>query len=181
MNSQQGTGAGTSVLVLGVLVVIMILVRRGRQLSSSTDLNPGERIRPIAITALDPVISLVIIASYLYHLVATSVWHAIFAVVGGGVGVVIGFIRSRIMYVRAVPERKSIVLRRSGLEYAMVGLLIVLRLTESSLHLSKASLAATAVSALASLGLFEAISRSAFIVVRYWRDSTSTSPQVAEE
>jgi len=38
------------------------------------------------------------------------------------------------MFVRAVRASKSVILRRSGAEYALLGLLIVLRLVEGSVR-----------------------------------------------
>lgn len=161
------------------MIAIMILVRRGRRQSQGAQLAAGERMRPLLITVLDPIVSIVIIGSYLWRLVVHSPEHLFAAIVGGGVGIAVGYARSRVMFVRADRSLSSIVLRRSGLEYALVGLLLLLRVTENSLHANSSSLAIEAVSALASLGLFEAVSRSAFIVARY--RSAPTSPEPAGE
>jgi hypothetical protein len=67
------------------------------------------------------------------------------------------------------------VLRRSGLEYGLVAILIVLRLLQDPIERSHASLALAGLTALASLALLEALARSAFIVQRY-RLSPHASP-----
>src|SRR5580698_4359725 len=99
----SSNGAG-SVVVLGVLVVIMVLVQRGRMNTANVPLAKGERIRPLAITLLDPVVSLIVIGPIFWHLTTTNVDHVILAVAGGAVGVVIGWARARVMFVRAARE-----------------------------------------------------------------------------
>ena len=107
--------------MLAVLVVIMVLTRRGRMNTSNVPLDKGERIRPLLITLLDPVVSLVIIGPIFWHLTTTNVEHLILAVVGGVIGVGIAWARARVMFVRAVHATKSVILRRSGAEYALLG------------------------------------------------------------
>jgi len=166
----------SSLLLLPVLVVLVVLVRRGKLQSTQATLGRGERIRPLAITLLDPLVSLVIIGGYLWRLSTANVAHLVAAIAGAAVGVAIGRLRAKVMYVRAVPETRSIVLTRSGLEYALVGLLLVLRLTENSLNTTHATVASAAVAALAALALSEAFARSAFIVARYRREAAAPAP-----
>jgi uncharacterized membrane protein YobD (UPF0266 family) len=90
------------------------------------------------------------------------------AAIGGAVaGVVIGYFRARIMFVRAEKRSFSVVLKRSGVEYALVFLLIVLRSIEGRLELDHVSTATVVVAALAALGLVEAFARAGFIIFRY--------------
>ena len=70
--TSNGSGAG-SLLVLVVLIVIAVLVRRGRMNTAHVPLAKGERIRPLAITLLDPVVSLFIIGPIFWHLTSTNV------------------------------------------------------------------------------------------------------------
>jgi hypothetical protein len=158
------------VVVLAVLVVIMVLVRRGRMNTSNVALAKGERIRPLAITLLDPVLSLIVIGPIFWHLTTTNVNHVVLAVVGGAVGVGIGWARSRVMFVRAVRETKSVILRRSGAEYALLGLLIVLRLIEDSVKHNRVGVESLVLTALISLAVVEPIARSSFIVMKYLKN-----------
>ncbi len=164
---QNNSSPILSVVVLGAAVTISILVRRGRLQSRSANLAARERMRPLAITLLDPLISVVVIGPFVLHFISMSSTHVAAAIVGAGAGVAIGYTRARIMFVRAVKQNKSIVLRRSGLEYGLLFILIVLRATEGSIERSSSTAALLAVTALASLALIEAIARSAFIVKRY--------------
>ncbi|HEY5302670.1 MAG TPA: hypothetical protein VIJ86_01285 [Acidimicrobiales bacterium] len=156
-----------SVVILAAAVAISILVRRGRLQSRSATLAARERMRPLAITLLDPIISVVVIGPFVVHFISMSSTHVAAAIVGAGAGVVIGYTRARIMFVRAVKQYKSIVLRRSGLEYGLLLILIILRATEGSIESSGSTSALLAVTALASLALVEAVARAAFIVKRY--------------
>lgn len=164
---QQSSSPVVSFVVIAAAVAISILVRKGRLQSRTSNLAPRERIRPLAITLLDPVISVIIIGPFVLHFIGTSSIHVAAAVVGGALGVAVGYARARVMFVRAIRETTSIVLRRSGLEYGLVLVLVVLRSTQGSIERSSSSTAKSLVTALAALALVEALARSAFIVKRY--------------
>ena len=165
----------TSTLALIALLVIAVLVARSRRASKDVTISAGQRIRHIAITVLDPLVSLIVIAPALWRLLASDEWHIPAAVLSGCVGIIIGLQRAKVMMVSARRDIKSVVLRRSGLEYGLVGLLIALRSLEANLNLHDASLASTGVCALAGLGLAEAFARSGRIIQRYLAEE---SPQV---
>ena len=166
---QQSSSPLIGFVTLAALVAISILVRRGRLQSRHSVLAPRERIRPLAITLLDPVISVIIIGPFVAHFVRSSSLHLLAALVGAAVGVAIGYWRARVMFVRSIRATRSVVLRRSGLEYALVAVLIVLRTLEGSIDRSHSAVALSGLTALASLALVEAIARSSFIVERYRR------------
>lgn len=167
--------SATSTLALFALLVIAVLVARSRRASKDVTISAGQRIRHIAITVLDPLVSLIVIAPALWRLLASDGWHIPAAVLGGCVGIIIGLQRAKVMLVSVRRDIKSVVLRRSGLEYGLVGLLIALRSLEANLNLHDASLASTGVCALAGLGLAEAFARSGRIIQRYLVEE---SPQV---
>jgi hypothetical protein len=171
---QQSSSPLIGVLLIGAFVAISILVRRGRLQSRSSNLAAKERIRPLAITLLDPVISVVIIGPFVWHFISHSTTHLFVAIVGGAFGIAIGYARARVMFVRAIRETKSIVLRRSGLEYGLVVILVILRSAQGSVERSSSGAAQSLVTALAGLALVEAVARSGFIVKRYV-DSPATS------
>lgn len=179
MNSSSGSGAG-SLVVLVVLIAIAILVRRGRMNTANVPLNKGERIRPLTITLLDPVASLVIIGPIFWHLTSTNLEHVVFAFVGGVIGVAIAWARARVMFVRAVHETKSVILRRSATEYALLGLLIVLRLVEGSVKHERVGVESLILTGLISLAVVETIARSAFIVRKYLKNENTQPPPIVE-
>ena len=176
---QSSNGAGSAVSLV-VLIAILVLVRRGRMNTANVELAPGERIRPLAITLLDPVASVVIIGPIFWHLVTTNVDHVAVAIVGGIAGVAIAWARARVMFVRAVPESKSVILRRSGAEYALLGLLIALRLAESSVKNERIGVQSLIFTALISLAVVEPIARSSFIVEKYRRTEPGETAVIPE-
>ena len=163
----QQSNPGVGLFVIAFAVAISVLARRGRRQSRSARLAPRERIRPLAITLLDPVFSVIIIGQFIWHFASASSLRVTAMVLGGVLGVVIGYARARVMFVRAVKPTTSVVLRRSGLEYGLVAVLLVLRLLEDSIARSSSSLAIAGVTGLAVLAAVEAIARSGFIVQRY--------------
>lgn len=128
---------------------------------------PGERIRPLAITLLDPVVSVVIIGQFILHFANATPLRVSAMALGGVVGVVVGYARARVMFVRAIKATTSIVLRRSGLEYGLVSILVVLRLVEGSIEHAQSTLAVAGVTGLAVLAAVEAVARAGFIVRLY--------------
>jgi hypothetical protein len=144
--------------------------------TANVPLAKGERVRPLTITLLDPVASLVIIGPIFWHLTSTNGEHVLMAVCGGLIGTVIAWARARVMFVRAVHEVKSVVLRRSPMEYALLGLLIILRLVEGSVKHERVGVESLILTGLISLAVIETIARSAFIVSMYLKSGHSNPP-----
>jgi hypothetical protein len=173
----MNNGSGSeSYIVLGILVVIMILRRRGISQTSPGSLNKGERQRPILITWLDPFISILFVGSVLWTLMTRNYAHAGAAIIGGLAGVPIGLARARVMYVRAVPAAKCIILRRSPVEYALLAVLLVLRLSANSIANMHSSIATYLLTAVIALGVVESIVRASAIVWRYHQETTAQEP-----
>jgi hypothetical protein len=148
--------------------------------TSNVALAKGERIRPLLITLLDPVVSLIIIGPIFWHLTTTNLNHVIVTVVGGVVGAVIAWARARVMFVRAVHASKSVILRRSPAEYALLGLLIVLRLIEDTVKHNRIGVESLVLTALISLAIFEPIARTSFIVMKYLRNEDAQPTALPE-
>jgi hypothetical protein len=180
VNSSSNSSTAGSFAVLALLIVIMVLVRRGRMNASNVALAKGERIRPLLITLLDPVVSLIIIGPIFWHLTTTNLNHVIVTVVGGVVGAVIAWARARVMFVRAVHASKSVILRRSPAEYALLGLLIVLRLIEDTVKHNRIGVESLVLTALISLAIFEPIARTSFIVMKYLRNEDAQPTALPE-
>jgi len=155
-------------------------VRRGRMNAANVPLAKGERIRPLLITLLDPVISLVIVGPIFWHLTTTNVEHVTMAAIGAVVGVAIAWARAKVMFVRAVQETKSVILRRSPTEYALLGLLIALRIIEDSIKYNRVGVESLILTALISLAIFEPIARSTFIVMKYQKNENALPPSLSE-
>ena len=118
-------------------------------------------------TWLDPVLSVLFIGSVLWSLASRDPSHVLAALLGTGVGIPIGIARARTMYVRAVPEHKSVIFRRSQLEYGLLGILLVLRLAADAISKAHSGLVTCALAALIALAVSESITRAAAITIRY--------------
>ena len=84
------------------------------------------------------------------------------------------------MYVRAEPKSKSVVLRRSGIEYGLLLLLIVIRTIEDSEAHSRTGVSSLIFSALIALAVVESIARSVFIVLKYQKERDASPDSIPE-
>lgn len=172
----NGQSNGSAIyVVFAILIVIGILRRRGVSQTQPGSLNKGERQRPVAITWLDPVISILFVGTVLWGLATRNFGHAAIALVGALAGIPIGLARARTMYVRAVRETKSVIFRRSALEYGLLGVLLLLRLVETSIAKMHSGFATYALTALVALAVAESITRAAAIVWRYHHERPAES------
>lgn len=171
----QGSNTAETVVTYGVLITMLVLRRRTQTHPAQQTLVKGERLRPVLITALDPVLSGLFAGPLLWHLAAHSAPHLAAAVAGGAVGVPIGLLRARVMFVRAVPSAQGVVFRRSPMEYGLLSLLLVLRLLEGSIEHFKTGPLTYVVAALVGLAIVESVTRAAGIIVRYRTDARRPS------
>jgi hypothetical protein len=176
VNSSSSGASDGGYFVLVVLVVIAILRSRSIRQNRDVVLNKGERLRPLVITMLDPLVSIVLIGSVLWTLMMRSNGHVVAALVGAAIGVPIGMARAKVMYVRAVKESQSVVFRRSAMEYGLLGLLLVLRIAESSISHLHNEVVTYVLTAGIALAVVESIARAAAIVVKYRRDPGLPAP-----
>jgi hypothetical protein len=174
----NSSNAGVDYVVLALVIFMTILGRRGVRQSRVANLNKGERQRPILITWLDPVLAVLFVGSVLWGLITSDVGRLVIAIVGGTAGVPLGVVRARTMYVRAVKPYKSVVFRRSTLEYGLLSVLLVLRIIESSIAKLHNDVATYALTGLIAFALVESVARTFNIGLRYHRD---TRPAVNEE
>jgi hypothetical protein len=170
-NSSSGTGDGAYV-VLVLLVVIAIMRNRGLRQNRDIVLNKGERLRPVAITMLDPVISIVLVGTVLWSFMTRNDAHFGVALVGAALGIPFGMARARVMYVRAVGTAKSVVFRRSAIEYGLLALLLALRIAEDSISHLRSGFASYLLTALIALAVAESIARAVAIYLHYRRDTS---------
>jgi hypothetical protein len=175
MSSPSNSTTDTDYIVLVFVVVIGIIRNRSLRANRDFVLQKGERLRPIIITLLDPVISIILIGSVLWSLMTRSDGHFVAALIGAAGGIPIGMARARVQYVRAVGTAKSVVFRRSPLEYGLLALLLILRIAESSFSNLHRGFASYVLTALIALAVAEPIARSAAIGIRYHRETTIPS------
>jgi hypothetical protein len=172
---QSSGSAITSIIVIAAMVFISTETRKGRRNSTNVVLVKRERLRPLSITLVDPLISLVLIGQIYWDLASTNIGHVLCALLGAPFGIAIGWARARVMFVRAIPEIKSVILRRSGTEYALLALLLGLRIAEDSVTNNRSGFASYALTALISLAVVEAFARTGFIVQKYLKEPSAPS------
>jgi hypothetical protein len=146
------------------------LVRKGRADPASQYLEAKQRIRPLMLEYLDPIITLIVVGPVLAHELNIGALHILLGVVGACAGIPIGLLRSRVQYVRAIENSKSVVLTRSKAEYFLLILLIAIRSSEDSIRSSTATGVTLLVAFLLAFPLGESCARSYSIVKKYQRE-----------
>ena len=134
------------------------------------DLGVGEDLRPMAIVVLEPWIEIVLVGVLLWDDLAKDYQHWIAAAVGVVPGVIFGIHRARVMYVRAVPEFRAVVLVRDVLGDAAIVVLILIRVVAETGFRASAGFN-LALTLLLSLAISESLVRAALIMRRYRADS----------
>jgi hypothetical protein len=159
-----------NVLIVVFMVVAYSLVRKGRSDTKSATLEPRQRIRPVLLELLDPLLAIIVVGPVLAHELSIGVWHVLAGLVGLAAGIPIGLLRSRVQYVRAIQSSKSVVLVRSRAEYALIFLLVILRSSESSIRQNHATSVTLLFAMLLALPIGESCARTYSMVKKYRRE-----------
>ncbi len=180
MTSPAPQGGGTLLVLLAFMAIMNHLRRQGRKDPAAATLLPRQRIRPMAMQWLDAVFVVVFFGisdrTLAPRLVSTPA-HLALSGVGAVVGMIIGLARARAMFVRALPTSRAVVLTRSGREYVLVGLLIILRVVEAAIVTGPWSVL---VLALVVLAMVDSIVRSAEITRLYRADTRRQEERAGE-
>ncbi|MDH6531811.1 hypothetical protein M2119_000048 [Aurantimicrobium minutum] len=165
-----------------ILVMVIFDLRARNYGKKVLQLPKKHYVSLLWLAILDPVFEVLFIGIVLWDDLTKDTWHW----VAGAVGVVLGYFfaryRTRIMWVRPLPEKKAVVVRNSGAEYlALVFLLVVKTVSENT------SFSNYFVSLFITVGLLMIVSESAFRVgmlfTRYNKEvaAHSASDQSASE
>jgi hypothetical protein len=165
------------VAIIAFAVAASMLVRRGRADPQAAYLLPRQRIRPLALEIIDPLMTIIVVGPVLAQELNLSAWHVVAGLVGVSLGVPIGMLRSRVQFVRAIKSSKSVVLTRSRAEYALLALLLVLRSAEDAIHNVHTTSITLLFAALLALPVGESFARTTALVGKY-RNSISESPSM---
>lgn len=158
-----------------LLIVMIIFDLRARNYGKKVLHLPKKHyVSLLWLAILDPVFEVLFIGVVLWQDLSEDWAHWI----AGGIGVIFGYFfaryRTRIMWVRALPEKKAAIVKNSGAEYlALVFLILVKTVSENtSLDNYWLSLAVT-------VGLLMIVSESAIRIVmlfqRYKREITAAA------
>jgi hypothetical protein len=136
-----------------------------------------QRIRPLLLEVLDPILAVIVVGPVLAHELNINTWHVLVGLVGLTIGVPIGLLRSRVQFVRAIKSSQSVVLTRSNAEYALIAVLVVLRVAQDSIRDVHSSTLTLLFAALLALPIGESVARSTSMVEKY-RNSPDESPSL---
>lgn len=142
-----------------ILVMVVFDLKARNYGKKALHLPKKEYVSLLWLAILDPVFEVLFIGIVLWEDLSRDLWHWL----AGAIGVVLGYFfaryRTRIMWVRPLPEKKAVVVRNSGAEYiALVFLVIVKTVSENS------SFSNYFASLLITVGLLMIVSESAFRV-----------------
>ena len=165
------------VFVVLFAIIASALVRKGRADPLAANLPPRQRIRPILLEMLDPLLAVVVVGPVLAHELNLNTWHVLAGLIGISVGIPIGLLRSRVQFVRAIKSSQSVVLTRSRAEYALVILLVILRSSEDSIRQNHTTSITLLLAMLLGLPIGESFARSVSMVNKY-HSSTVESPSM---
>jgi hypothetical protein len=169
----QSSNGGQSALIIVLIVAAALLVRKGRLDPAAKDLERRQRIRPLALEWLDPLIAGALVGPLLWHELAKGFSYVGVGLLGAALGIAIGLLRARVMFVRALPESRSVILTRSTAEYLLLGVLLVLKLSEDAVDRVHSGPFTLVLTALLALAVVESLSRSVAITLRYRSESGS--------
>ncbi len=120
-------------VILAVLIIIIFaLARRGRTVRKEITPPQGQRVRPIALELLEPILEFVIIGVVLWRDLTTDIWHIIVGLIAIVPGIALGYFRAREYYVRALPEYKAVIVRYSSVGIVLLVIIIALRIFAES-------------------------------------------------
>lgn len=162
------------VAIIFFAVLASRLVRKGRSDPAAVYLQPRQRIRPLLLELIDPVLALIVVGPVLAHELNLNTWHVLAGLLGLSLGIPIGVLRSRVQYVRAIKSSKSVVLTRSRAEYALIVVLLILRSGEDVIRQNHTTALTLLFAMLLALPVGESCARSLSILGKYQRSLDGT-------
>ncbi len=163
-------------LVVPVAIIALIILRRqGVRQGAALELAPRQRLRPLAMVWIDPLLAFLFAGEMLWTLIARDVAHGVTALAGIAAGIAVGYARGRVVYVRAVPEHNSIVIRRTAIEYALLAGLLILRMAEDAIAKTHTPILTFVLCGLIAMGISESIARAATLTIKFRRDKSEMS------
>jgi len=163
----SGSNSFETLVLLALIVAAAMLVRKGRLDPAAQSLDRRQRVRPLPLEWLDPVIAVVLVGSTVWSTAFPNLAHVGVALLGAVIGIPIGLARARVMFVRALPSSKSVILTRSTTEYLLLGLLLCLRLGGNAIARSHSHAGVYVLAALLGLAMAESLARAIAITIRY--------------
>jgi phosphatidylglycerophosphate synthase len=144
------------------------------------DLARNQRAVSIFQQWLDPVFEVLIVGGVIWTDLQHGLLPWLALAVGLAIGLPIGAIRGRFMYVRSIGKGGKIVVERNAAEISVLFVLIIIKLAAHKISAKPTSPINLIVVALLGVGLASSIGRVVYITVRHYQSSRSTTSPSAD-
>ncbi len=158
----------TALVTLGIFafgVISLLLYGRSRSVQKKVALEKGQRVRLMALEWMEPMLEILIVLGLLWADLSDNAGHLVAAAIGAVVGAFFGRWRAQILWVRAEPTLKAVVMKRSWAEYLAFALLIIVKVLSESFT-AKSGWLSWVLTAAVALVVAEAVTR--VIVMHVW-------------
>jgi hypothetical protein len=159
------------VLLAGVLVADILALRTSRRLARDLHLPKGQWLRRVSSLPFDPAIELLVVGLLLGQDLVENWEHAVAGAIGAAIGLLVGRYRSRLQYVRSVPDLRAVVLVRSREEYVALAVLALVRIASEQHEIPVVGPLTLLITAGLAIVVAESIGRAWFIYLRYAHDT----------
>ena len=156
--------------LLVIIVVIVLLFRwRRRQSRAKHQLARNQRAVYLQRQWLDPVVELIIVGGVIWSDLQHGWLPWLALVVGIVIGLPLGAIRGRFMYVRSLGKGSKVVLERNAAEIGIFAALIAIKFAARAISTNPASALNLIALALLGIGVASSVGRVVFITARHYQ------------
>jgi hypothetical protein len=159
------------IVIVGGAVIFLNQTRR-QTFKKQHDLKRNQRGVNIAQQWLDPILELTVVGGVIWSDLQHGWLPWVSLLLGLAVGIPVGIVRGRFMYVRSVTKTK-IVVERNAAEISILAILIVIKFVARSISAKPTSAINLIAIALLGIGLASSVGRVAYITVRHYQASRS--------
>lgn len=149
---------------------MVVLRRQGVKNAAVLGLAPKQRLRPLSMLWIDPLLAFLFAGGMVGTLVERDPLRILTVVLGGVVGLAIGVARGRAVYIACIPEFKSVVMKRNAIEFILLGVLLALRIAEDAIAKTHSTVLTFVLCGLMSIAIGESLARAATLTQRYRSD-----------
>jgi hypothetical protein len=163
-----------SIILLVVVVAVILLFRwRRRQSRAKHNLERNQRAVYLQRQWLDPVVELIVVGGVIWNDLQHGWLPWLALIVGAVIGLPIGAIRGRFMYVRSLGKGSKVVLERNAAEIGILAALIAIKLAARAVSADPTSAINLVAVALLGVGIASSVGRVVFITIRHYQSLRS--------
>jgi hypothetical protein len=169
-----------AVTLLIVIAVIVLIQWRRRRSRSKNQLAHNQRAVYLQRQWLDPVIELLIVGGVIWSDLQNGWLPWLMVLLGIVVGLPIGVVRGKYMYVRSVGKGHKIVLERNAVEISIFIVLIAIKFVARAISSDPKSAINLIAVALLGMGIASSVGRVAYITIQHYSHSGDVKPDLAK-